>query len=156
MMRKLVLWLSMAGLAVACAGSPAAYRAEAADAPVAVDAASARRIALRQVPSSAWFDEGHATLNDVGRTQVRALAEELRGRRVEIVPMDVAWFPASGKLAGQRTLASDRGQHVAAFLVETCGLSAGEVHVLETRATPTAADGTRQPGLWIEVRVVER
>lgn len=156
MMRELVASVSMAWLAVACAGSPEAYRVERADAPVAVDAASARRVAVRQVPSSVWFDEGRATLNDVGRTQVRALAEELRGRRVEIVPMDAAWFPASGKLAGQRTLASDRGQHVAGFLVETCGVSAGDVQVHEVRATPAAADGTRQPGIWIEVRVVER
>lgn len=133
----------------ACAGTP-----ETSSATGVAEATSARRTTVRQLPASAWFDSGRVELNDVGRAQLRELADDLRGRAVEVVPMDAGHFVAMGKFTASRRLARDRAEQVATFLVDACQLRAGDVTVLEQQATPTGPDGQRQAGIWIEVRVV--
>lgn len=138
-----MVWLA------ACAGAPEANQATG-----VAEASVARRTTVRQVPASAWFDTGRVDLNDVGRAQLLQLADDLRGRSIEVVPMDAGHFVAMGKFASSRRLASDRATQVATFLVEACQLRASDVAVLEQQATPTGADGERQAGIWIEVRVL--
>ena len=136
-------------LLAACAGSPETDRATG-----VAEASATRRTMVRQVPASAWFDPGRVMLNDVGCEQLRRLAEGLRNRTVEVVPMDAGHFVAMGKFTSSRRLARERAAQVAGFLVESCGLRAEDVNVLEQQATPSGADGQRQSGIWIEVRVV--